>query len=770
VSIYDNYFRIKRMPKIKLISETIPSGNSVLLTHHQHSLARELTMQLTSLGNFKIENFHPGSSGPFSRPDVIIHLAGLGSPSLNETLSCTTELYDLLQIASRYSSRFILILPDSISHLKSTAHTLFLQFSQSHRLRSHIIEVNPDSDRTAVAQQIIRHFKYGYAYQSPRITPVVPLRKKFRRFRLHRFHLHFPWFVLFGVLVIPYLVILIQFLLVWGFTGCALKHLPQGRISRASICTARATAVSRAILAQTRFLPGSTYMFYRLNFPLHESVDTLTHLTDSLVLLEKSAAKANQLFAYFVNSITPGQWLDPGEYLIQFSALSESLSYLNSDLKNMYLSSPKPSPRLTTAAVQISSARQFLSRFQLLAPDMLRIFSRSGRTQYLLIIQDASRPKPSGGLIDTLAIITAQNGRIINFQALPADVADGQFRGLAEPPSDFARATGRNRWLLQDANWDPDFPAAAAKIAWFVNKELSLDINVVIALNTRTLARLISDVGQLEASDLSQVLTSADFSSRVGQSAPDNFLTTVILALEKQMRSLTPSQQTRIMFSLAQSLENREIFIAPLTFSVPGLSQSGWSGGLTLPECRGNLTCFHTFFYPVVTHLDSTPLTEPLDIRQNIKFDITPAQVLTTFAMRLHLKSPVYFRLYLASDAGVSSIMVNGTAFSPSNYWRKTTDRKNFIEIKIDPRPGDDSEFEVVTTQPPVPDGRFHYQMDLLNQPGLDASDLELGISYPPDWFATSYTTPSVASTGHLRYNTPVSGPVKVDIDFSPAP
>ena len=160
------------MPKIKLISETIPSGNSVLLTHHQHSLARELTMQLTSLGNFKIENFHPGSSGPFSRPDVIIHLAGLGSPSLNETLSCTTELYDLLQIASRYSSRFILILPDSISHLKSTAHTLFLQFSQSHRLRSHIIEVNPDSDRTAVAQQIIRHFKYGYAYQSP--VPITP--------------------------------------------------------------------------------------------------------------------------------------------------------------------------------------------------------------------------------------------------------------------------------------------------------------------------------------------------------------------------------------------------------------------------------------------------------------------------------------------------------------------------------------------------------------------------------------------------------------------
>lgn len=85
---------------------------------------------------------------------------------------------------------------------------------------------------------------------------------------------------------------------------------------------------------------------------------------------------------------------------------------------------------------------------------------------YLLLLQNNTELRPTGGFIGTYGILQVENGSIKEFflkdiyqldDNAPVDLA-------ATPPAPLRQHFGRERLYVRDANWEPDFPTAAEDV------------------------------------------------------------------------------------------------------------------------------------------------------------------------------------------------------------------------------------------------------------------------------------------------------------------
>ncbi|OGD11967.1 hypothetical protein A2576_04105 [Candidatus Amesbacteria bacterium RIFOXYD1_FULL_47_9] len=773
------------MSPLKFLTFTNNLPLRILLTHHTHPLVQEILSQLSSSLNFTSVFLHQNEIPDTPEPvSLIIHIAGFSSPSLAETLSYTSELYSLLKYASRHISRFVLVLPSSPSPLKQTALVLVSQFAKSYPLRYKLVEVDANQDLSQNAELVIRQFKYGYVYHPRPVPPVIsniktppPPRQRL----LIRFPRIFPIsrlsLIIAVVLLSPLVLFCLQLLLTRYYFSCGVRQLFSGSFEKSVSCSARAASASRLIRSQTKLFPGSSFILQKFGLPFPEVSDTLTHFSDTVSLLHKTSDKFSDLYYNFTGSASPKKWVEPPELSALLSALSESLSYLQSDLKSLYLASPRLSSQTALFARNTQSARQTASKLQLLIPYLPLLSSQTGTTTYVFLLQDNNQPRPLGGIMDSLLVVSAQNGQLSHIQALPVNLADSQFRGRAEAPSDFIRAAGRSTWLLRDADWDPNFPQSAKQIAWFIEKELSLKPDIIVALNLNTLRSLLEVTGPLEIPDLNRTLTPDNFLNTFSPSNPSldppssvSFLTKFAMGLEKRLRTLQPDQVTRLFLVLARQLENREVYITPVTFSLPQLDQVGWSGAVLLPECRSSLPCFSGFIYPVVTSLAPAVVSAPSLVNHSLTTQLTSTQITNAYKIIFTGSTPFYLRLYLPDPAVLDSVIVNGRTLKQSEYYLQNQAPLQLFGVLLDPSSRQESEVEIKFHQSANLTGRFHFQLDIPHQPGYSLPSLTMAISYPSEWFATSYQSPQVASAGSLGYNTPQSSPISLDIDFSLPP
>ncbi|MBI4089886.1 MAG: DUF4012 domain-containing protein [Candidatus Kerfeldbacteria bacterium] len=92
---------------------------------------------------------------------------------------------------------------------------------------------------------------------------------------------------------------------------------------------------------------------------------------------------------------------------------------------------------------------------------------------YLLLLQNNSELRPTGGFIGTYGILKVSSGEITSFTTndvytLDKPVADSLF---IEPPAPLRRYNNATQWFFRDANWSPDFPTSAQKALEFYRLE-----------------------------------------------------------------------------------------------------------------------------------------------------------------------------------------------------------------------------------------------------------------------------------------------------------
>ncbi len=119
-----------------------------------------------------------------------------------------------------------------------------------------------------------------------------------------------------------------------------------------------------------------------------------------------------------------------------------------------------------------------------------------GTKKYLILFQNPSELRPTGGFPGTYGVVTFKDGKLLDFKVDDVYNLDGQLEELIIPPIQLQHITPN--WGMRDANWFVDFPASARKITTFFKKEAGYEIDGVVTFNPQIVAEILGIVGPVE--------------------------------------------------------------------------------------------------------------------------------------------------------------------------------------------------------------------------------------------------------------------------------
>lgn len=528
-------------------------------------------------------------------------------------------------------------------------------------------------------------------------------------------------------LILVFLLLIFYPLALYSFLRCSVSQFLRGNFSVSLSCTKLSLGLSRLVPQISPYVVVSR------------------QLSETLVLANQFATGA---LSYLQSPNTT-------DLSFSLSRLSDSLAFLQASLQ--------PLPRLAPLLLRVNSVRTLAQKISPLVSTLPELLSLNGKSTVLLLLQDPSELRPTGGFLSHVAILTLDTGRLTNIQIYDTVATDSQLRGQISPPADLARATGELNWYLRDSNWDPDFPSSAARAIWFVNKELSITPDRVVSLHLGTLVELLATTGPLRLPELNLTVTKANFYSQY--LAHPDFLYAFYQRFFDQLRALNSNQLSKSLGIIINSLESRQIFI----------TSTIWDGGVAPPTCRSTLPCLNHYFYPVSSNVGVNKTN--LSIQSTAQFAVQIAPTRADFNYQInftHTSSQTnwpsgryknYLRLYLPPQSQPDAVLIND---QPAPAYYVTAEHGLVVlGVLIDTPSASTTQLAVRWHQPLVLSSRFHYQLDIPNQPGQSSYPLTVTVTYPKSWFATTATTPALASAGQLQYNQALSRPLRFDIDFA---
>lgn len=139
------------------------------------------------------------------------------------------------------------------------------------------------------------------------------------------------------------------------------------------------------------------------------------------------------------------------------------------------------------------------------------ILGREGSKRYLLIFQNNTEIRPTGGFIGSFAEIKIHDGVIEKMDVPEGGSYDlqGSLREqlIAPAPLQLLKA----RWEFQDGNWFPDFPTSARQLIQFYQDAGGPSIDGVISVNATFIAKLLGLLGEIEMTEYGRVINEQNF-------------------------------------------------------------------------------------------------------------------------------------------------------------------------------------------------------------------------------------------------------------------
>ncbi len=152
----------------------------------------------------------------------------------------------------------------------------------------------------------------------------------------------------------------------------------------------------------------------------------------------------------------------------------------------------------------------------------------SGKAKYLVMFQNGSELRPTGGFPGTYGVVSFTNGKMDNLFVDDVYNLDGQIKENIIPPLQMQHITPT--WGMRDANWYIDFPTSARNIETFYKKESGQSVDGVIFINPEMITKILDIVGPIEMPQYKLTLTA------------NNVLTTIQSEVEYGANRTQPKQ------------------------------------------------------------------------------------------------------------------------------------------------------------------------------------------------------------------------------------
>lgn len=223
------------------------------------------------------------------------------------------------------------------------------------------------------------------------------------------------------------------------------------------------------------------------------------------------------------------------------------------------------------------------------------ILSTLGGTQprrYLIVFQNSTELRPTGGFIGSFALLDIEKGEVKNLQVPSGGSYDLQGSLKTHVFAPIPMHIINTRWEFQDGNWFPDFPTSAQKLMWFLEKSQGPSVDGVIAINSTLLPELLAVVGPVHLKDGTMLdsdtalttmretinTVNADIATK---SKPKEIITAAAPAIIETLKSDKSEHFLPLITAVLKGLERREIQLYARDPSIQKqLADFGWDGAL----------------------------------------------------------------------------------------------------------------------------------------------------------------------------------------------
>lgn len=258
-------------------------------------------------------------------------------------------------------------------------------------------------------------------------------------------------------------------------------------------------------------------------------------LDSTKLILDSFGMINNTLSSSLKGSVSKGN-SDSGLPLIDFSTLSSNMRTTLAEASNnldiassTLLGLKKDNPDYfdkdyDKALGAVKVANDFIVSAKTLSENGIPAFSgmNGGEKKYLLLFQNNSEIRGSGGFLGSFAVMTFKDGKLekldLNSNIYKMDKAFSS-QTPVEPPKELKYIT--SAWAMRDSNFAIDFRESATKIEEFYKLETGQQVDGVLALDTTMFINLLKITGPIDV---------PEYQMKIGS---DNFLTDVQYEVEK---------------------------------------------------------------------------------------------------------------------------------------------------------------------------------------------------------------------------------------------
>lgn len=232
----------------------------------------------------------------------------------------------------------------------------------------------------------------------------------------------------------------------------------------------------------------------------------------------------------------------------------------------------------------LKNSEASIKNFTFLINQLDEVFGAKEFRRYLVVFQNNNEMRATGGFIGSFAVFDIDKGRIKRV-ILPAQGSYALQKylktNLASPRPLWPL---KPHWQFHDANWFPDWPASARKLAWFYENSGGSTVDGVIAITADLVANLIDIVGPIEtpegitidgANFISEVQKIVEIEAREKDQAPKQILVDLAPQVLEKIFSLPETRDEKKLVAILELL-NRGLAQKQILFYFNNSEVQNW--------------------------------------------------------------------------------------------------------------------------------------------------------------------------------------------------
>lgn len=236
--------------------------------------------------------------------------------------------------------------------------------------------------------------------------------------------------------------------------------------------------------------------------------------------------------------------------------------------------------KVVIVQTQLKEGKQILSSLETLVNILPSIMGKEEDKAYLIVFQNNSEMRATGGFIGSYARILVSQGKIKEIKVDDVYNPDGLIKEPQIPPEPLKKYLSVTNWGMRDANWSPDFSVASTDIERLYEQATQDDVSGIIAIDLYTVEKLIEKIGPIYPLGYNDEITAENFFAKAeyyaavgftpGSTGKKDFLGACAEALLAKLQNMEAKDLSKIMSSLLLNVQEKHILFS---FSDPQLDK-----------------------------------------------------------------------------------------------------------------------------------------------------------------------------------------------------